>query len=70
MDDSLRTAVDAQDSGGPIAQLYRLAAAHKELAREQSAQVRAARSQGYSWQAIATALEISKQAAHKKYGRQ
>ncbi|WP_211349825.1 hypothetical protein [Rarobacter faecitabidus] len=41
----------------------------RALSRSAAEQVRRARAQGYSWQAIAGALEISKQAVHKKYGR-
>jgi biotin operon repressor len=31
--------------------------------------VRRARNRGYSWQLIALALGVSRQAVHKKYGR-
>lgn len=57
------------DGSEPIAELRRIYAARQELARAEAEQVRRARSQGYSWQAIASALEISKQAVHKKHGR-
>lgn len=40
-----------------------------ELERHEDGLVRRARMQGYSWQQIASALDISKQAVHKKYGR-
>jgi biotin operon repressor len=33
-------------------------------------QVRSARRQGWSWQGIAAELGVSRQAVHKKYGRQ
>ncbi|MEP9384098.1 helix-turn-helix domain-containing protein [Nocardioides cheoyonin] len=33
-------------------------------------QVTNARRQGWSWQAIAAALEVSRQAVHKKYARE
>lgn len=69
MEHGNKTAIDSEDRGGPLARLRRLTAGQRELAREQTAQVRRARADGYSWQAIASALEISKQAAHKKYGR-
>lgn len=69
MDEGIRTAIDSEDHGGPLAELRRLTEGQRELARSQTAEVRRARANGYSWQAIASALEISKQAAHKKYGR-
>ena len=47
----------------------RLAELHAELDREQAALVRKARNGGYGWQMIASALGVSKQAVHKKYGR-
>lgn len=53
----------------PLAELRRLADLRRELARQEDAQVRRARLQGYAWVAIADALGVSRQAAHKKYGR-
>jgi hypothetical protein len=69
MSDSIRTAVGAIGDGEPIAELRRLAELHQALARAEAEQVRRARAQGYAWIAIAGALGVSKQAAHKKYGR-
>jgi hypothetical protein len=59
----------ASDPDEPIAQLFRIAEQRRELSRQEEAQVRRARVRGYSWEAIATALGITKQAAHKKFGR-
>lgn len=37
--------------------------------RLETAQVRRARDLGWSWQDIATELDVSRQAVHKKHGR-
>lgn len=55
--------------GEPLAELRRLREARRELSRAEAEQVRRARAQGHSWLAIADALEVSKQAAHKRFGK-
>lgn len=69
MSGQVRTLLGSDDHGEPIAELHRLAQVRRELSRAEEVQVRRARNLGYSWQAIAGALGVSKQAVHKKYGR-
>lgn len=64
-----RTALGGTGGGEPIAELRALREEQRRLERSISELVRRARVQGYSWQAIGGALEISKQAAHKRFGR-
>lgn len=66
---TIRTAIDTGSEGEPIAELRRLAEIRRDIGRAEEAQVRRARTAGYSWQAIAGAIGVTKQAAHKKYGR-
>ncbi|KQX06336.1 MULTISPECIES: hypothetical protein [unclassified Leifsonia] len=61
----------AASAGGddPIESLRAIHRLRRELERVESVAVRRARTRGASWQLIALALEVSKQAVHKKYGR-
>ncbi|MFF3749580.1 helix-turn-helix domain-containing protein [Streptomyces sp. NPDC002018] len=54
----------------PRVGLRAVAALRRLLERLEAVQVRNARNQGWSWQEIADVLGVSRQAAHKKYGRQ
>ncbi|UOE44426.1 hypothetical protein [Agromyces larvae] len=74
MDDrTLRTAIAAADGDDPYRALRDIRHARIELTREldraEAIAVRRARAAGASWQLIALALEVSKQAVHKRYGR-
>ncbi|WP_419183562.1 AsnC family protein [Serinibacter arcticus] len=65
-----RTAVDAlEPEPGPMGELRAITAERAALERREEVAVRRARAQGYSWAAISSMLGISRQAAHKKFGR-
>jgi DNA invertase Pin-like site-specific DNA recombinase len=67
--DSIRTlAAEAGDSD-PIAALRAIEKLRRELDQLEAVAVRRARVANASWQLIAMALGVSKQAVHKKYGR-
>jgi len=53
----------------PLVGLQAVAALRKLLERLEAVQVRNARAKGWSWQDIAAALGVSRQAVHKKHGR-
>ncbi|MCW4464700.1 AsnC family protein [Glutamicibacter sp. MNS18] len=59
-----------QDEGkSPIEELMEIVAQRRELERREAAVVRKAHNSGMSWAGIAFALGVSRQAAHRKYGR-
>ncbi len=62
----LATAASAAD---PKVGLRAVRALRRLLEELERVQVRRAREQGWSWQEIGEALEVSRQAVHKKYRR-
>lgn len=62
-------APSTEDPGTPLIRLRALTERRRELEREEAELVRTARASGFSWQGIAGALGVSRQAVHKKYGR-
>jgi DNA-binding NarL/FixJ family response regulator len=59
----------AASSRDPAVGLVAVAALRSLLERLEELQVDNARRQGWSWQQIADALQVSRQAVHKKYRR-
>ena len=58
---------DAAGSRDPVVGLRAVAALRRLLESLEALQVQNARDQGWSWQEVATALGVSKQAVHKKH---
>ena len=69
MSDAMHTLTSAAGDENPLAALHAVSQMRTELDRHEAALVRKARNAGMGWQMIATALGVSRQAAHKKYGR-
>lgn len=65
----MKTMNGLEDPQGPIPALFALTERRAALSREEAVLVRQARAAGFSWEAIATALGTTKQAAHKRFGR-
>jgi DNA-directed RNA polymerase specialized sigma24 family protein len=63
----LATAASASD---PKTGLRAVRALRRLLEELERTQVLRARRQGWSWQEIGEALDVSRQAVHKKYGRE
>jgi DNA invertase Pin-like site-specific DNA recombinase len=66
---SIGTLAAEAGSDDPYTALKAIAKLHKELDRAEAVAVRRARNANASWQLIALALGVSRQAVHKKYGR-
>lgn len=60
---------DAVSSTDPAVGLRAVQALRRLCERLEAIHVANARDQGWSWQAIAEALEVSRQAVHQKYNR-
>ncbi len=67
MTEATELAGAAAGSTDPATGLRAVAALRRLLERLEELQVRNAREQGWSWQDIAAALGVSKQAVHKKH---
>jgi DNA invertase Pin-like site-specific DNA recombinase len=66
---SIHTLAGDAGSDDPIVALRAIAKLRRELDRVEAVAVRRARNANATWQLIAIALGVSKQAVHKKYGR-
>jgi DNA-directed RNA polymerase specialized sigma24 family protein len=71
--DGMTDATDLAERAGdrdPRVGLRAVTALRTLLEQLEAVQVRSAREQGWSWQEIAAELGVSRQAVHKKHGRQ
>lgn len=66
---TIHTLAAEAGSDDPIQALRAIERLHRELDRVEAVAVRRARNANASWQLIAMALGVSRQAVHKKYGR-
>lgn len=66
---TIHTLAAEAGSEDPIEALRAIERLRRELDRVESVAVRRARNANASWQLIALALGVSRQAVHKKYGR-
>nr|WP_256869544.1 AsnC family protein [Paenarthrobacter ureafaciens] len=66
----MKTLVASMDGKGPAEALQAITELQKEVSRTEASLVRKARQAGLSWKAIALCLGVSKQAVHRKYGKQ
>ncbi len=69
MTDAIRTLSAQAADDDPLTALRAVSELRREVDRREATLVRKARNLGYGWQMIATALSVSRQAVHKKYGR-
>ena len=69
MSDALHSLTAQAGDDNPLAALHAVSEMRTELDRHEATLVRRARNLGMGWQMIATALGVSRQAVHKKYGR-
>ncbi|GLZ78664.1 HTH domain-containing protein [Actinorhabdospora filicis] len=60
----------AAGAGDPAVGLRAVAALRRLMESLESAQVRNARARGWAWQQIADSLGVSRQAVHKKHGKE
>lgn len=65
--DSTRQLTDAAGSRDPGVGLRAVASLRLLVDRLQDLQVQSARAEGWSWQRIASALGVSRQAVHQRY---
>jgi hypothetical protein len=69
MTDAMHTLTSEAGDENPLKALHAVSQMRIELDRLEATLVRKARNAGMGWQMIATALGVSKQAVHKRYGR-
>jgi DNA-directed RNA polymerase specialized sigma24 family protein len=67
--EALSAAVDGVSNAEPAVGLRAVRALQQLQERLEAIHVANAREQGWSWQAIAAALGVSRQAVHQKYNR-
>lgn len=65
----LRSLTDQAGSDDPVTALRAISRLRREVDRVEAVAVRRARNANASWQLIAMALGVTRQAVHKKYGR-
>lgn len=68
-DDTTAALVRGASAADPAVGLAAVRALRRLTERLERLQVEAARGQGWSWQAIADQLQVSRQAVHQKHGR-